>query len=246
MLTGALVLCLASVAEVDAGVVQADRQAEFIKVVDSRWPERDSDDAAKVIGHATDSLLAAFPESYEANWRAARWYFWMADGEGDTTEAARLAERAWHIGEKAVRLDPQRIEGHYFTAVSIGILGQSIGILRALAMWLEGKFNEPLDKVIAMDSTFEGSGPLISKGRYFFKLPWPKRDGKIRGKQEVTPVPRPEHFLNWLQCMRSGETPHASIDAGYQHAVAVLMAVISYETGKRTTYDHAKRAIKTA
>lgn len=74
----------------------------------------------------------------------------------------------------------------------------------------------------------------------------PKRDGKIRGKMEVTPIPRPDHFLNWLQCMRSNETPHASIDAGFQHAVAVLMAVVSYDTGKKTTYDAAKRTIKTA
>lgn len=74
----------------------------------------------------------------------------------------------------------------------------------------------------------------------------PKRDGKIRGKQEVVPVERPDHFLNWLQCMRSGETPHASIDAGYQHAVAVLMAVISYDTGKKTTYDAKQRKILTA
>ena len=73
----------------------------------------------------------------------------------------------------------------------------------------------------------------------------PKRDGKIRGKVEVTPIDRPDHFLDWLQCMRSGVTPHASIDAGYQHAVAVLMAVISYDTGKKTLYDHAKRKIST-
>ena len=74
----------------------------------------------------------------------------------------------------------------------------------------------------------------------------PKRDGKIRGKQNVTPIEHPDHFLNWLQCMRSGETPNANIDAGYQHAVAVLMAVISYDTGKKTTYDPVKRQINTA
>ena len=63
---------------------------------------------------------------------------------------------------------------------------------------------------------------------------------------DVKPVERADHFLNWLQCMRTGETPHASIDAGFQHAVAVLMATTSYETGKRTTYDRKKRAILTA
>lgn len=73
----------------------------------------------------------------------------------------------------------------------------------------------------------------------------PKRDGQIRGKVDVTPIPRPDHFLNWLQCMRTGETPHASIDDGYKHAVAVLMAVVSYETGRKTTYNHAKRELKT-
>ena len=73
----------------------------------------------------------------------------------------------------------------------------------------------------------------------------PKRDGKIRGKVDVAAIQRPDHFLNWLQCMRTGETPHASIDAGFQHAVAVLMAVISYDSGKKTIYDAASRKIKT-
>jgi hypothetical protein len=70
--------------------------------------------------------------------------------------------------------------------------------------------------------------------------------GRTAHMQGIYKIERPDHFLNWLQCMRSGETPHASIDDGYQHAVAVLMAVISYETGKKTFYDRAKRLIRTA
>jgi len=45
--------------------------------------------------------------------------------------------------------------------------------------------------------------------------------------------------------MRGGDTPNASIDAGYQHAVAVIMAMKSYETGRKTVYDPVKRKIKT-
>ncbi len=73
----------------------------------------------------------------------------------------------------------------------------------------------------------------------------PHRDGSIRGKKEVTPTDHPDHFLDWLQCMRNGGTPNASIDAGYQHAVAVIMAMKSYETGRKTIYDPDKRTIKT-
>jgi predicted dehydrogenase len=73
----------------------------------------------------------------------------------------------------------------------------------------------------------------------------PRRDGTIRGDKPVTPVDHPDHFLNWLQCLRSGATPNASIDAGYQHAVAVIMAMTSYETGRKTVYDPIKRTITT-
>ena len=74
----------------------------------------------------------------------------------------------------------------------------------------------------------------------------PRRDGSIRGENPVPPVERPDHFLDWLQCLRSGGTPHAPIEAGYQHAVAVLMAKESYETGRKTIYDHQQRVIRTA
>ncbi len=71
-------------------------------------------------------------------------------------------------------------------------------------------------------------------------------DGKIaiRGKKSVKEVTMPDHFLDWLQCLRSRETPNASIDAGYQHAVAALMAVRSYDTGQRIVYDAENRQIK--
>jgi len=61
---------------------------------------------------------------------------------------------------------------------------------------------------------------------------------------KVKPVECPDHWLNWLQCLRSGNTPAAPINAGYQHAVACIMAVQSYDSGHRTVYDHQKREIR--
>jgi predicted dehydrogenase len=74
----------------------------------------------------------------------------------------------------------------------------------------------------------------------------PRRDGSIRGQNPVQPVEHPDHFLDWLQCIRNGRTPNASIEAGYQHAVAVLMAMQSYDTGRKTIYDPQKRVIRSA
>lgn len=73
----------------------------------------------------------------------------------------------------------------------------------------------------------------------------PRRDGTIRGDNPVPLVGRPDHFRDWLNCMRTGATPHAPIEAGFQHAVAVLMAQESYRTGRKATYDPVKRVINT-
>jgi len=70
-----------------------------------------------------------------------------------------------------------------------------------------------------------------------------KNKGAIRGKKPVEDVPTDDHFLNWLKCLRSRETPNASIDAGYQHGVAILMATRAFETGRRQVYDREKREI---
>jgi hypothetical protein len=65
------------------------------------------------------------------------------------------------------------------------------------------------------------------------------------GKEEpVKPVEHADHFLDWLQCIRSRKAPNASIEAGYQHAVAAIMAMRAFDTGRRQVYDPAKREIR--
>jgi predicted dehydrogenase len=69
------------------------------------------------------------------------------------------------------------------------------------------------------------------------------RDGSIRGETKVEPIEQADHWVNWYRCMRDGTTPNASLDAGYQHAIASIMATMSYEKGRRTRFDAAKRTI---
>jgi len=45
------------------------------------------------------------------------------------------------------------------------------------------------------------------------------------------------HMRNWLECLRSRKTTHAPVEAGYNHAVACIMANAAYRTGMRTTFD---------
>ena len=71
-----------------------------------------------------------------------------------------------------------------------------------------------------------------------------KNRGIIRGKKPVEEITRPDHWLDWLQCIRTRKTPNASIDAGFQHAVACIMAVQAMDTGQRMIYDQQERQIR--
>jgi predicted dehydrogenase len=46
-----------------------------------------------------------------------------------------------------------------------------------------------------------------------------------------------EHMANWLECMRTRETPHASVHNGFAHSVACIMAAESYYTGKKVYWN---------
>jgi predicted dehydrogenase len=64
---------------------------------------------------------------------------------------------------------------------------------------------------------------------------------------EATPVPAvetPDHFLNWLQCLRTRAVTNAPIEAGYHHCVPALMAMRAMDTGRRQVYDAATREIR--
>ena len=53
-----------------------------------------------------------------------------------------------------------------------------------------------------------------------------------------------DHYLDWLKCIRDRGTCVAPIEAGYQHAVAVLMAVKAFDQGKRQVYNPETREIR--
>ncbi|MEX2304460.1 MAG: Gfo/Idh/MocA family oxidoreductase [Bryobacterales bacterium] len=69
----------------------------------------------------------------------------------------------------------------------------------------------------------------------------------IAGHPEPPPVKQSDdlqyHTDNWMQCMRNRKTPNGSIESGYAHAVAVVMATRSYREGKKIYWDRKNERI---
>ena len=59
---------------------------------------------------------------------------------------------------------------------ALGVLLVLSGILTALSQGLEGKFRERIQAALRIDKNWQDGSPQVVWGRYFYKLPWPKRD----------------------------------------------------------------------
>jgi len=142
---------------------------------DQLWAKRDVAANEKAMHDLLKAQLATEPNSFEANWRLASLFNWEANGfEGD--KKAELGKQAWEAGDKAIAAKPADVRGHYQAGTGIGLYSEGVGILTALSQGLEGKFKERIQASLKIDKDYLDGMPQVIWGRYFFKLPWPKRN----------------------------------------------------------------------
>jgi predicted dehydrogenase len=69
----------------------------------------------------------------------------------------------------------------------------------------------------------------------------------LPGREGEPPVRQDDnlkaHTDDWLSCLRSRRTPHGSIESGFAHSVAVVMATRSYREGKKLYWDREREEI---
>jgi tetratricopeptide (TPR) repeat protein len=145
------------------------------------------------------------PDKYELVWRAARALCEKADvlyvkylsdnysnreiedmgdilDSDDDLESPQektlldLGTEARSYAGKAVKLNPNGVEGHFYTALGISMYSLGKSILSALLEGLSGKLEDALDAAIKLNKMFDYGASLRIYGRYYFVLPWPKRD----------------------------------------------------------------------
>jgi predicted dehydrogenase len=69
------------------------------------------------------------------------------------------------------------------------------------------------------------------------------RPEKIKQDIPLPPIAPTNHIKNWLECMRSRQTPIADVRSGYAHSVVSIMAARSEWTGKKLYWDTKREDI---
>jgi hypothetical protein len=170
--------------------------------VDELHRRRDDKTAWNEEQRLVQSLLARAPGDYDVLWRAARFYFWASDDPGVSKEQrSRWGKDGWDIAEKAITIRPNDVAGYYWAAVCMGNYALGLGVVKALSQGMEGKFRDRLTHAQTLNPGYELGAIETAWGRFFDKLPWPKRDRKkaeehLRKAIEMNPSAlRPRVYL---------------------------------------------------
>jgi hypothetical protein len=121
----------------------------------------------------------AVTTDFVAAWKLARAYYWLGTHAPEAERRAAL-ERGVSAGENAVRLGPDRPEGHFWLAANMGTLAQSFGAAQGLKY--RSRIKSELERAIAIDPLWEQASAETALGQWYMKVP--RLFGGSRSKAE--------------------------------------------------------------
>jgi tetratricopeptide (TPR) repeat protein len=154
--------------------------ADYLAQADALYDKGGMDNYKKSIPLYIKAVEAN-PNSYEANWKCARANRDYGDKakknkvEGWEEICAKHGKAGLAYGEKAIALEPEKPEGHWYYGLSVGIYSDGVSILTAIKEGLKDKTQNSFEKVYALDKTFDDGGSILALGRFWTVLPlWMK------------------------------------------------------------------------
>jgi len=124
--------------------------------------------AKEALAKYQEALLKG-ENNYEAYWKMARIEYWIGDHAPDSKEKKSVFQMAIYHGKKAVALEPEKPDGHYWLGVNYGKYGEAKGVLKSLS--LVKPIKAEMNKVVELDRAYEAGGADRVLGRVYYKLP---------------------------------------------------------------------------
>lgn len=122
----------------------------------------------EVAGQAADLWQARARTDFESAWKLSRICYWIGEHEAGPMRR-RALERGIEGGEEAIRLRPDRPEGHFWLAANMGTLAESSGIVQGLKY--RGRIKQELERAIAADPQWQGGSADAALGQWYFEVP---------------------------------------------------------------------------
>jgi hypothetical protein len=191
--------------------------ADLLAEADRLYSAREQHDAARRAADLYAAALERDPQSFEAAWKLARAGYWL--GGHVAAEAIRAeCERGMAAARAAIRLAPQRPEGHFWLAANMGRLAESQGLRAGLRY--RRPIREALEQVLAIDAAFQQGSADRALGRWYFRVPrlfgGNRRKAETHLKRALTYNPRSTATHFFLAELYLAEDRHADARAALQ------------------------------
>jgi len=132
---------------------------------DQLYAQREDLASAK---RAAELWSANADTDFESAWKLARASYWLG-GHGPDRERRAALARGVVAGESAVRLRPDRPEGHYWLAAAMGGLAESFGMSQGIKY--RSRIKSELERVVAIDASYEQASAVTALGRWYYLVP---------------------------------------------------------------------------
>jgi len=142
---------------------------ELIAQADELYIEmKDLETAEKALELCRQALGVA-EDKYEPYWKISRIQYYIGAHTAEKKDKKIIFSQGLYHAKKAVALQPEKPDGHYWLGVNNGKYGETKGVMKSLS--LVKPIKKSMFKIIEVDRGYEDGGADRVLGRVFFKVP---------------------------------------------------------------------------
>jgi tetratricopeptide (TPR) repeat protein len=149
-----------------AGAIRPSASAQ--QTPDALYADRENLESATLAAEAWERQLEDDPRDFNAAWKLSRARYWLG-GHVTRDERRRHYETGIAVARRAVLMESERPEGHFWMAANMGGLAESSGRLTGLRY--RGDIKAHLEIVLSVDPGYQQGSADRALGRWYMKVP---------------------------------------------------------------------------
>ena len=168
-------VCTCVAASCSRGQVAEDKPAETVPVqelvaqADRYYAARDKiENAREAVAVMRRARMSDYG-NYEVVWKLSKYNYYLGVHESDDKPKLDAFREGIAAGQAAVKLAPDRPEGHFWLGANLGARGEVQGPLYALPDIPQ--IRSEMETVIKLDESYEGGSAYLALGQLDLELP---------------------------------------------------------------------------
>ena len=134
---------------------------------DALYADRVDLTSARRAADLWSAALADNPRDVDSAWKLARAGYWLG-GHVPKSEQRGFYDRGIEAGRRAIAIDPNRPEGHFWLAANMGALAESSGLA---GLKYRKSIKTELETVLRLNPAFLDGSADRALGRWYYKVP---------------------------------------------------------------------------